>query len=171
MALTVEDGSGVTGANSYISVTDARAYAAARGLTLPAADGDVEVLLTKGLDYIEALRGDFQGVKVLSTQALQWPRYGVIVDGYDVESDEIPEEIPRAQAQLACDCYARTDAALMVNSEGKEVLRERVEGAVEVQYAPTTGSNPQPKFEAAEVLLAPLLNSGLFGGAFGAIRV
>ena len=58
MALTIEDGSGVAGANSYIDVAAARTYAAARGLTLPAADGDVEALLGDFQERLVDFRGD-----------------------------------------------------------------------------------------------------------------
>lgn len=174
MALTIETGAGVAGANSYISVTDARAYASARGLTLPAAGvgtDPLEALLIKACDYIEALRGEFQGTKVTKDQALQWPRDGAVVDGYDVDTDEIPAILPLAQAQLACDCYARSDALLMPSGDGREVVRERVEGAVDVQYSPGSGNNPQPEFTAARALLAPLLISALSGGQLGTVRV
>lgn len=38
MAIIVEDGTGVTGANSYISLADARTYATNRGFELSADD-------------------------------------------------------------------------------------------------------------------------------------
>jgi len=165
MALVIEDGSGVTGANSYISVTDAKAYAAARGLTIGTVDAAIEILLTKALDYIEALRDQFQGVKVSSTQALQWPRTGVQVDGYDVAEDEIPAILPQAQARLAVDAYTLD---LMPVGDGRAVVMERVEGAVQVQYEPGGNTNAQPSFTAAEALLDPLLRAG---GALVSVRV
>jgi hypothetical protein len=166
MALTIEDGSGVAGANSYISAEDARAYAEARGLVLPEAGDDseddpVEILLMNALDYIESFRAEFQGMKTTQAQPLQWPRDGVILDGYELGYDEIPEELPAAQAQLAVDAYSRP---LMSTGAGREKIRERVEGAVEVEYAPSGNSNPQPTFTAARALLAPLLRRG---GGFG----
>lgn len=173
MALTIENGTGVAGANSYISVTDARTYAAARGLTLPATEGAVEVLLTKALDYIEALRGEFQGIKTASTQALQWPREGAYLDGYELDVDEIPDVLPDAQAQLACDAYgAGTAVDLMPAGTGREVIMERVEGAVQVQYAPSGTTAPQPYLTKARALLEPLLRGhGMGGIRLEAVRV
>lgn len=159
MALTIEDGSGVAGANSYIDVVAARAYAAARGLTLPAADGDVEALLIKAMDFIEAYRGDFQGLKTAAANPLQWPRTGVTLDGYPLAEDTIPQVLKDAQAQLTVDAQ---NADLMPTGAGREVVMERVD-VVQVQYAESGNTNPQPIFTKAEALLKPLFKSGLFG--------
>jgi hypothetical protein len=168
MALIIEDGSGVAGANSYISVTNAKAYAAARGLTIGTVDAAIEILLTKALDYIEALRGEFQGSKTDATQALQWPRAGAYLDGVEIEDDEIPAVLPMAQAQLAVDAYTLD---LMPVGDGRAVVRERVEGAVEVQYDPGGNTNAQPSLTAAMALLEPLLESAIGGGLLSSLRV
>ena len=52
MAITVEDGSGVAGANSYATVAQLMTYAASRGVELEIKDHAAEVLLLKGMDYI-----------------------------------------------------------------------------------------------------------------------
>ena len=159
MALTIEDAPGVAGAHSYIDVAAARTYAVARGLTLPVADGDVEALLIKAMDFIEAYRGDFQGLKTAATNSLQWPRTGVTLDGYPLAEDAIPQVLKDAQAQLAVDAQ---NADLMPTGTGREVIMERVD-VVQVQYAESGSTNPQPIFTKAEALLKPLFKSGLFG--------
>lgn len=174
MALIVEDGSLPNGANSYVSVSATRAFATARGITLPAAPAapaidPVEILLTKALDYIEALRGEFQGNKLSAAQVLQWPRSGVTVDGFPVDKTTIPEVLPKAQAQLACDAY--TLGTLMPVGDGRVVIEERVEGAVDIKYADHGDSNPQPQLTAARHLLAPLLLGGESVGFGISVRV
>jgi hypothetical protein len=159
MVLVIEDGSGVAGANSYIDVTAARAYASARGLSLPAADADVEVLLIKAMDFIEAFRTEFQGLKTDAAQALQWPRTGATLDGYEVASDTIPTVLASAQAQLAADANLQE---LMPTGTGREVVMEKVD-VISVQYTESGDTNPQPIFTKAEALLKPLLKRGLFG--------
>jgi len=72
--LTVEDGSIVTGANSYVSLAAARSYAAARGATVPAADADLEVMIIKAMDYLESHRDQFLGDSVERDQPLSFPR-------------------------------------------------------------------------------------------------
>ena len=156
MALTVEDGSGVVGANSYIDVATAQAYATARGVTLPSEDADVEVLLVKAMDYIESLRNRYQGERTYTsvTNNLVWPRIGVYVDGERIASDVVPQLVKDAQAQLAMDAQ---NADLMPTGAGREVIRERVEGAVEVEYNPLGITNIQPVLQKAKALLAPLM--------------
>ena len=169
MSLTVEDGSLPDGANSYVSVSDTRAFATARGIVLPVADAAVEVLLTKALDYIEALRAEFQGNKLSAAQTLQWPRSGVTVDSFPVAIDAIPDVLPKAQAQLACDVFAL--GTLMPTGDGRVVIEERVEGAVDIKYADHGDSNPQPQLTAARHLLAPLLLGGESMGFGISVRV
>ena len=159
MSLTVEDGSGVAGADTYASVSYAQAYAAKRGITLPTgtgADAAIEILLIKAMDFIEALRADFQGSKVATDQALQWPRSDVYIDGNIAASDEIPEELLKAQVQAACEEHANP-GCLQANSDGREIIRERIEGAIETEWARTGDNNPQAQLLKVDALLAPLL--------------
>lgn len=161
MALIVEDGSGVPGANTYIDVSEARAYANARGLSLPSEDQAVERLLVSAMDYLEARRAEYKGAKADPTNALQWPRVGVDIDGAPFPSDAIPIELKWAQAQLVVEQAAGRD--LMPTGTGKEVIAERVEGAVERRYNPSGNSNPQPIFTKVEAFLKPLLRGGSLG--------
>ena len=97
MSLIVEDGSIVTGAESYISVADASTYHTARGNAAWAAlasDAVREQCLRKATDYMEQVyRSRWQGCRVGETQALSWPRYDVEVEGYAVDSDIVPTEV------------------------------------------------------------------------------
>jgi len=163
--LIIENGEGVVGANSYISAADARSYVANRGLTLPAAGtgvDPVEVLLILAMDYLESLRAEYQGTKTAQTNPLQWPRVDVSIDSFSIASDEIPNELKLAQAQLACDSYSTGN--LMPTGDGREVLSERVEGAVTVTYAQLGITNLQPIFTKARAMLSPLLSTGCYGG-------
>jgi len=161
MALIVEDGSGVPGANSYIDVSEARAYADARGLSLPSDDQAVERLLVSAMDYLEARRAEYKGTKANPANPLQWPRAGVEIDGVPFPSDAIPIELKWAQAQLAVEQAAGRD--LMPTSTGKEVISERVEGAVERKYNPSGDPNAQPIFTKVEAFLKPLLRDSSLG--------
>jgi NAD(P)-dependent dehydrogenase (short-subunit alcohol dehydrogenase family) len=102
MAFTVETGTIVTGANSYISLADARAYALDRNLTLPTDDTECEQALVRAADYIDGKYGHrFQGVTVDIAQEMVWPRYQVYLDGRLLPYDEIPTLIKEAQVQAA----------------------------------------------------------------------
>src|SRR5688572_8818215 len=128
MALTIETGAGVTGADSYASVAEARAYATSRGITSLTAltDAQVEVLLRKASDFLESLESRFKGSRVADDQALAWPRSDVYLFSSDTLFDEedIPAQILTAQCQLACDA-AGTD--LLPNGTGREVIRQKVD--------------------------------------------
>jgi len=96
VAIIVEDGTGVAGANSYVTVAEFQAYALARGITII---GNPETLLIRAMDYIESL--DYCGHKLTYTQTLQWPRYGVWVDSIPYQVNVIPIELKNAQMQTA----------------------------------------------------------------------
>lgn len=88
MTIIVEDGSIVSNANSYVSEAELTSFATARGITLT---NSTEELLIRAMDYIEALY--FKGVKLTSTQSLQWPRAYVLIDNYYINTDVIPTEL------------------------------------------------------------------------------
>lgn len=53
MALVIETGAGVAGANSYASVLELKAFASNRGLEIPAVTGDLEKALVLACDKLE----------------------------------------------------------------------------------------------------------------------
>lgn len=161
MALTIEDGSGVAGANSYATVAEARAYATTRGLSLPVADADVEKALVLACDKIETYR--YKGNKTDEANSLEWPRAGVYIGASETElaNDEIPDRLKMAQSQFAVESAA--GASLQPTGTGREVIRTKVD-VIETEYAPRGSGSVTPQFNKAEALLAPLLASG---GAFG----
>ena len=126
MALIVETGEIVENANSYVDLAYARAYATARGLALSDADDTLEAQLITAMDYLEALRSQYQGTKLGS---LQWPRYGVFIDGVELASDTIPKELKDAQCRLAFEVSSGVD--IMPTTSGKYAKREKV-GDLEV---------------------------------------
>jgi len=152
MTLIIEDGTNVANANSYISCVNARAYAISRGITLPATDPELEILLIKSMDYLESLREKYQGVKTYSTQCLQWPRYGVYIDGNAASSILIPNLLIKAQAQLSMEVFAGID--LQPTSVGYGIKKEKVD-AIETEYFNSVGS-PVPNLRLVNSLLNPL---------------
>jgi hypothetical protein len=168
MALTVEDGTIVAGAESYISVADASTYHTNRGNAAWAAlasDTVREQCLRKATDYmIQAYTARWQGVRyVAETQALDWPREGVVVNGVEVDYDTVPTAVKNACAELALKAATET-----LNADLEQgVLSEQV-GSISVSYDRTT---PQSKrYKAIDAMLAPYLNSG-GGCSVGLVRV
>lgn len=157
MALVIEDGTIVAGANSYVTDAEFTAFADARGASYPSTAGEREILLIQAVDYLEGLRARYKGQKVDSSQSLQWPREDVYVDGFEVAENVIPTALKNAQIQLALEANQQD---LAPTGTGKEVVKERVEGAVDVQYAETGNTSPQPQMKKVERWLAPLLRNG-----------
>jgi hypothetical protein len=93
IAVIVEDGTGTNAAaNSYCAVADLRDYATVRGISLPVADDDCASLLLRAMDYIEAQRNRFKGVKTSqATNLTALPGYIVGDPGYYLTN---PSTIP-----------------------------------------------------------------------------
>ena len=167
MALEVEDGTGKATAESFISVTDASTYHTARGNAAWAAlasDTVREQCLRKATDYMrQAYRSRWLGYKVDENQALDWPRYDVVVEGYAIDDDIVPTEIKNACAELAL--KAATADLLADQSQG--VVREKV-GPIEVEY---DKSSPQStRYKAIDAILSPYLKANGGGCSMGVIR-
>lgn len=155
MAVTVEDGSIVTNADSYVSDTDFVAHAANLGVTFPTGT-DVDVLLRKAAQFIDSHEARMKGSRVQRDQALAFPRSGVVIDGWTWAATEIPRQVVLAQLAVALDVYAGIDP---YNPEqASPVIKERVEGAVEVAYANPT-SFKLSKTSSSEALINALLKS------------
>ncbi len=142
MALVIEDGTIVAGANSYITVDEYKSWANARfgsgRTTAPACDPDTEQLILRATDWFE--NNSFQGCKVESDQSLQWPRSWVVIDTFAVESNEIPPEVKTAIYEIA---YAEEAGDGQLDPVEREVKKEKV-GDLEVEYmdgSPTRTQN------------------------------
>lgn len=158
MAIIVEDGNIIANANSYVSELELTNFATARNITLVLT---AEQLLIQAMDYIESLL--YQGVKRTRGQGLQWPRMGVVIDGYIIDSITIPQELRNGlmQTALAID----SGVGPQVNTV-RQTIVEKV-GDLEVHYAPgSTNSERSVKIMSA---LYKLLLSG--GAGSNVIRV
>lgn len=156
MALTVEDGSGVTGANSYVTVEEIKAFCEARGLSLPTPDTAIEVFAVQAFDYVESYRTRYQGMKTLPSQRTQFPRSGVVIDGYYLPTNEIPWQLKDAQCQAT---FEASETDLMPNSSAG-IKKEKVD-VLEVEYQDAPGGvAASPSFPKVDSLLQPLLNVG-----------
>jgi len=167
MSLICEDGSIVTGAESYCSVADASAYHTARGNAAWAAlttDALREAALRKATDFMrQVYRSRWQGYKVNEDQALDWPRYNVVVEGYAVDSDIVPTEVKNACAELAL----KASAAELNPDLTQGVLSEQV-GSISVTY---DKASPQfTRYRAIDAIISPYLKAGGGGCSMGVIR-
>lgn len=160
MALIVEDGSGILGADSYSTLEEARAYALSRGLVLPELDTLAEVQLRVAFDYIESLGSRYTGQRTLAAQITQWPRKYVYIDCAELDPAIVPLAVKQAQVHLAA--AIQSGVNLFAVSDGSAaIVREKV-GEIETEYKVSAGSSSATyaRVIAADRLLSPLLRDG-----------
>lgn len=156
MALIIEGGTNVPGANSFATVAECRAYADARGLTLPTEDTEVEALLIKAGDYLNSLENKFQGYRYFYDvgQPLCFPREDIYLYKRYI-GGEIPDELKNAQCQLAFDSDGND---LLAPGDGREVIEKKT-GPLTTKWATTGNTSPQYYPTAALAILEPLFNA------------
>lgn len=160
MTLVTESGAGLADAESFASVDFATAYHAARSNTAwaPATDDDKEAALRKATEYLQQTYGlRWKGERMLSTQALDWPRWGAIVDNVETGYDSVPDAVQKACASLAL----RALTASLAPDIERETSSERVEGAVTVTYR--EGAPAYVRYREIDGLLARYLRTGNSG--------
>lgn len=157
MALVVEDGTGLSTAESYISVSDADARHTALGNTAwTGADSVKEAALRRATQYMEqAYRLRWLGMRVKADQALSWPRVIMeAVDGWWLDSDIVPADVANACADLALKALSET-----LNEDlTRGVVRQKI-GPLEKEY---DRFSPQAKrYPAITQMLAPYFASAI----------
>lgn len=167
MTFTVETGSIVANANSYVDLAFIKAYALARGIAL-GTDTVIEQQSIKAVDYLEGLRSRFQGNKVSSTQSLQFPRENVWIDGFEVAKTSIPSELIKAQCQLICEQANSVD---IMPTQSEAAIKKEVVGPIETEYAIATGTITTPVMTAVDALLEPLFKNSSSGFTLTTVRV
>jgi hypothetical protein len=178
MALLIETGAGVAGANSYgvagagattnaaATLAAARAYALDRGVILSADDAVVTAQLIHGTDYIESYARQFVGSPASVTQGLSWPRVSVLQSDSSIfPSNELPQPLLNALYQLCIDQNAGT--VLMPTTDpavdGGFVIEEAV-GPISTKYSERIGTTKQPVLRAFDAIISALLyTSSLIG--------
>lgn len=147
--IIVEDGSIVTGANSYISEAELTTYATDRGVTISGAN---DALIIQSMDTLE--QSSFKGDISTEDQPLQWPRLNVVIDGYYVDSDEIPQLLKDSQAEIAL----AVDAGNNPLSPVPRATKKTKVGSIEVEFM--DGASNTVKSPAINNKLNKLTKSG-----------
>lgn len=108
MALVVEDGTGKSNADAYISTADVTTYLTARRVaadfaTWTAADTPTkEIAVRLATQWLDSRYQErWRGVKFDGAQALNWPRDSVELDGFILSASDLPQQLLDATAELA----------------------------------------------------------------------
>lgn len=166
MALVIEDGSGVAGADSYVTRAEYIQFSLDYYGATVADDDAADVDLRKAFAWLNGQ--SWKGTKTYGrSQTGAWPRTGVKdCEGIAIASDEIPTEVKQAQMELA---YAERVSPGTLTPAGSVrdalVSREKVD-VIEVEYdlSTMTPENAllyaQVRVEAAMRLLGCFLSGG-----------
>lgn len=144
MSLIIENGEGLSNSESYIDVAFADAYFLKRGITEWATLTNCEQLIIRAMDYIEN-NYTYQGTKLISTQALQFPR---LINGETV--------YPIALKNAVCELALKANNGDLLQDTGKTTIREKV-GTLEVEY--DSNQDDLTSYNYVNKLLAPYLVS------------
>ena len=144
MSIIIESGNGDSNSESYVDVDYVDAYFLKRGLTQWASLTNREQLIIRAMDYIEN-NYTYQGTKLISTQALQFPR---LINGETV--------YPVAIKNALCELALKANSVDLLQDSCKTTIREKV-GTLEVEYDPN--QDDLTSYNYVNKLLAPYLVS------------
>lgn len=148
MALIVEDGTGIATANSYIDSSYADAYFLDRDIAEWASLTNKDALLIKATDYIETVYyGKWQGERLTTTQALEFPR---VIDSVDVG---VPDRLKKACCELAL----KANSGELITDIEQRVIKKKV-AVIETTYAEYSDQTTQYT-KVYDLLSEYLLNS------------
>lgn len=153
MPITIETGAGLSNADSYASVADCTSYAADMGLAFAGTTSAQEAALRKATLYLDTMYR-FGGVKRSRNQALQWPRVGAMLDGYELTPDSIPAKVVKACCELAI----RAMSADLVTDVSPAVVTEETVGPITTKYGPHRNGG-QSRYAVVDALLSGLAGS------------
>ena len=138
-----EDGTGLAGANAYVSVEFADEYFSARGNQpwVGLDNAAKEAAIIKATDYLEAVYGEkWRGEKLKADQALAFPRK--------------PFGMPAKFKSAVCELAIRANAGELLSDVERLTTKEKV-GSIEVEYA--QNADPATKYAYVASLLKPFL--------------
>jgi hypothetical protein len=157
MPLLVETGAGAAGANSFASVADADLWYS--GLLdsewTALSVGQKERALILASSYVSNQQVyPFSGTKLFLGNALAWPRTNALrwEGGTPPASTEIPVEVKQATivaASLAAKGFLPTQVASAADPTAREIKRERIEGAVTIDYFHSSEGTPGAALDTA----------------------
>ena len=168
ITITVEDGTGVDNANSYIDLDFIKNRALDVGQDISdKTDEQLKAAIIRATDYMDnhlTWLGfkRFTRYSTEGSQTLEWPRQGMVDrDGSLVEYDEIPDEVKRATADLALYEADNPEGLSPIWDGGSRVSRLAAGGAT-IEFDTSfgrTASEFRPFLTKITGLLSPYLSN------------
>ena len=160
MATVVEDGTGLANATSLVALAGIRSFAEARGVELTDDDDELEILVTKSVDYMKSREAEYSGTRLTDTQSLPWPRTDQYIYGTLVEDGTVPQAAKDYQCQIILALDAGVELMPTHTNDNRPLKRQKT-GPLEKEWFDARSSAYVTSIEAA---LGPLAyGSGRFG--------
>ena len=163
MALIVENGSGLSNAESYASVAECDAYHLARGNTAWTGTTDQkEIALRLATQAIEVeYVGRWLGQRINQDMSLSWPRNAVYdSDDYYISASVVPQRIKDATCELALR-QVQGDTLVPDISEPGDIEAESVTvGPISVSTEYSGGKSQVKEYSIVDSLLSIYVTSG-----------
>lgn len=163
MTLTVEDGTGLSNADAFASLSFVDAYHATYGnSTWTGEDADKEAAIRRATAYLSNSY-TWAGLRSHNRdQALAWPRSGVCDnEGNGIDSNEMPVELLNATAEVALRELVTPGSMSPDFVASDQVKREKI-GQIEVEYssAKRTAEELRPVVTIVRDLIGAFLKNG-----------
>ena len=161
MSFTLEDGTGVAGANAYLASAAAETYWTDRSYDFTGPVIQFENAIVRATQYLDGVYGErFIGRKYTREQGLEWPRYAAYDhNGFLLPVDEVPELVKFATAELALK-IAMDSTVLLPDVAADEAARKTVDviGPIRTErtYSDPVGDR-DPIFKLVEAILSPVI--------------
>lgn len=169
MDLIIEDGTGKTDANSYVTLAEAEAFHELQGSaekwTALSADDKAKNLILAFMDMEGMYRGKWIGQKHNPKQAAAWPRSVKVggdetltdPDGVFIAVDEVPRPVKEAQLQVSLIRLNGGTFSMQTVTKDQYLKRKKVD-VLEKEWSDKAPA--QPRY--------PMIDNILFGYAAGA---
>lgn len=161
MAIVIEDGTGVVGANSYASENDADTYFEDRDNTdwnNYSGTGDKEAALIRATTALDNMyRYQYTGYRTFGRdQMLEWPRTAAYdYEGILIDTQEIPIEVIQSTCEFAVRELMDPNSILGDLEQGGNLIQSLQAGSVSITYA--GASNPNTVYQTVDTIMSKLL--------------
>ena len=169
MALIVEDGTGLETAESYLSVADADTYVSKYVFATTTCDAAIEAAKEKALrlatQYLDnEYKNRWKGDRTSEEQALAWPRaWAYDEDGYLVLSDELPQALKNACAEMAVRALSVDPMVDLTDDCDLKAIAVEV-GPLKEKKEYQGASSVRPGYDKVDAILAGLIHTTSHGG-------
>ena len=116
-----------------------------------------EIALHRATLFMATYRTRWAGCRVYQRQALDWPRYNVVVDGFTVPSTPVPVDVINACNDLAVRAGSGEDLLPDLDTGSNGIKKDKT-GPLETEYFQNT-TDARERFVAVDTLLAPYFGS------------